>query len=154
MQLQPVFDPSHVQILANIMQSPLFVEGIFLVRRKSVKYIGVDHYGFVVSGKDLAYFDTSWKESRVIHKTNIGVHADTYFVSEWEIVEKIRDDQIPFAIFRTRLTLNDRYKVLSGNCEHFARFVTTGKKESSQVQNVMALSVIGAVIYCATREGH
>lgn len=147
MQAQSALNPHHIQLVANTIQSTLFVDGIFLVKRKSVKYTGVYHYGFVVSGKHLAYFDPSWKESKVIHKTNLGVHADTYLVSDWEIVEKIRDNQIPFALFRTRLTLYDRYNLLSDNCEHFARFVTTGKKESSQVQSPVGLGILGVVTY-------
>jgi hypothetical protein len=31
------------------------------------------------------------------------------------------------------------YDLFSDNCEHFARFVTTGKKESSQVQNAVII---------------
>ena len=79
-------------------------------------------------------FNPLWYEPKVIHKTDSGVYADPYDAFNWKEIGKIPESDIPLAVLRTKLSINDGYNLLSDNCEHFARFVTTGNKESTQVQ--------------------
>lgn len=148
------YDLRKINELVNFVQSHHFEEGIFLVKRRSVYFLGKEHYGFAVTGKYLRYYDSSWNTPKVIHKTNLGVHADDFEPFGWEKVEKMPEEAIIQAVFRTRISLYDAYHLLLDNCEHFARFVTTGKKVSLQVQNGIALGVIGLVIYLASRDDH
>ncbi len=153
MQVQlTFFNAQQINNIIRIIHSHQFNEGIYLVKRKSVYTPVIEHYGFAVVGKYLKYFDSSWNEPRVIHKTNIGIHADSFNLLYWEKVEKISETNIPQAIIRTRISVGNAYNLLLDNCEHFARFVTTGKKESLQVQNVVGFGLIGWLAYLCLKD--
>lgn len=153
MQIQPVaYNSQQINTLINFINSHNFDEGIYLVKRKSVITPVMEHYGIAILGKYLNYFDSSWKEPKVIHKTNLGVHADSFHSFDWEKVEKISNSTIYEVIMRTNLSQYDVYNLLVNNCEHFARFVTTGKKESSQVQNAFGLGLISLITYLVLRD--
>lgn len=140
MQTQPVtYNPQQINDIIKTFSSHQFGEGIYLVKRKSVYTSAIEHYGFAVIGKYLKGFDSSWDEPKVIHKTNLGVHADFFNPWDWEKVEKISEHNISQIILRTKISMFNTYDLLMDNCEHFARFAATGKKESSQVQNAVAL---------------
>lgn len=65
----------------------------------------------------------------------------------WEIVGRVRDDQINNAIQRIHEALrNPKYDLFGNNCEHFARYVTTGVKESKQLQGAVAIAALGALL--------
>ena len=142
---QPL-NPQHISSLIQMIQSHHFEEGVYLVKRKSV-YFDKDHYGFAVVGKFLKYFDSSWDRPKVIHKTNLGVHADPFEPFSWERIEKMSESDIRLAVLRTKISMNDAYDLLLDNCEHFARFVITGIKESSQIQNAVKLGIAGVTAY-------
>lgn len=142
------------EILRNIspviseFQSHLFENGIYLVKRKSTYAPFIkEHYGVAIIGRYLRNFNPQWNKATVIHKTNLGVRRDNFNPFEWEKVEKISEQNITDAVNRTGITMNDAYDLLSDNCEHFARFVTTGKKESTQVQNAVKLGIAGVIAY-------
>lgn len=124
---------------------PLLSDGIYQVKRKS-DYPFMEHYGVVVSGRFLKNFGFSSYRTKVIHKTNVGVFADDYNYSDWQIIKKIPENQIPLAIMRARVSIDNVYDLLIDNCEHFARFVTEGKKQSSQVQNFVVLGGIALTL--------
>ena len=111
-------------------------EGIYLVSRKGAKSDSYDHYGIAVSGKFLKEFNFWGNKSKVIHRIDSGVVENDYDPLSWQVLYRMPENEIPLAILRTKLSLNEKYNLILNNCEHFARYVTTGKKESSQVQNV------------------
>jgi hypothetical protein len=155
MQIQPVHNPQQINSILQIINSPQFTEGIFLVRRKGAKSNAYDHYGVAVSGKYLKNFSLLGQKVKVIHRIH---EFDTKVIEEdynpftWQTVHKMPESEIPLAILRTYLTQYDKYNLLFDNCEHFARFITTGKKESSQVQNVFGLVILGSLAYFALRD--
>lgn len=136
----------------QIINSPQYSEGIYLVNRKGSLSSGYYHYGFAVSGKFLNYFNLPKGVAKVIHKDNKKVVADDYDALSWQVIHKMPENEIPLAIIRTKQTLNESYNLLSNNCEHFARYVTTGKKESSQIQVLGVLAVSAALIWLGSND--
>jgi len=52
----------------------------------------------------------------------------------------------PEAIRRVHEALqNPGYEIFGNNCEHFARFATTGRRESGQLQAVVGVAALVAV---------
>lgn len=131
---------------------PELLEGIYLVKRKGEKSSGYDHYGFVVSGKFLKSFNLPEGKTKVIHKTDIGVVENDYDSLSWQVIYKMPENETLLAILRTKQSLNDKYNLLFDNCEHFARYVTTGKKESSQVQNLVAFVLVASLFIWANKK--
>lgn len=152
MQTQPILNQQQLKDLIKVIYSPQHIEGIYLVERKGAKSSAYDHYGFTVSGKFLKYFNLPRGKAKVIHKYDTGVVESDYDSLSWQVIHKMQENEIPLAILRTKLSLNDKYNLLFDNCEHFARYVTTGKKESSQVQNVVGLSLIGGFFYLLLKD--
>lgn len=151
MQMQPVLTQAQINDIIRIINSPQHSEGIYLVKRKGAKSTLYDHYGFAVSGNLLKNFNLPIGKPKVIHKIDTGIIQNDFDSHSWEVISKMPNNEIPLAILRTRLSIKDGYNLLFDNCEHFARFVTTGKKESSQVQNVFGLGIIGLATYFALK---
>ena len=87
----------------------------------------------------------------VIHQTPpfITLHwlQDT---GAWDVLGKIEDETD--AIKRMNKALeNPRYDLFGHNCEHFARYVATGKRESTQLQAVGIVAGFAALVYVASR---
>ena len=152
MQVQQGFNPHLANSIFQVANSPQYLEGIFLVKRISTAIPSKEHFGFVVSGKFLRSFDLSGYKAKVIHKVNTGVFQESYDPRNWQVIHKMSQNEIPMAVLRAKLTLNDRYDLLSDNCEHFARFVTTGRKESLQVQSAIGWAAIGLATYLWFRD--
>lgn len=122
-------------------------DGIYQVKRKST-YPLIEHYGVVVIGKHLESLGFYDKRPRVIHKTDLGICADFFNLSEWQRLKFVSVSQVDQEIMRIKVALkNPTYDLLLGNCEHFARFVMEGKEYSTQVQTVgiMAVSALALI---------
>ena len=116
-------------------------DGIYHVKRKST-YPLIEHHGVVVIGKHLEELRFYDKKPRLIHKTDLGIHADFFDSRGWENLKFVPARQISQEIARIRVSLNNpTYYLLSSNCEHFARFVMEGEQYSTQVRlGVVAVS--------------
>lgn len=143
----PYLDQNTLSYINQIINLHNYEEGIYLVKRKSVYTPLIEHYGIAVIGKYLKNFNPNWNRAKVIHKTNLGIHVDDFEPFGWEKVEKVTEANINQAVGRAGISLYDAYSLISDNCEHFARFVTTGKKESSQVQNAVVASLAIGGLY-------
>lgn len=130
-----------------------FEEGLYIVKRRATLPPGKEHYGIAVVGKYIKDFYPLWNTSMVIHKTNqLGRHCDFFNPSEWERVEKIPDTHLAQVIYRARISWWDPYDLFLDNCEHWATYVGTGKKESSQVQSFVKFGLGAAVAYFLLRD--
>ncbi|HEV7646456.1 MAG TPA: hypothetical protein VGO50_21155 [Pyrinomonadaceae bacterium] len=117
-------------------------KGIYLFNKSTV-YPFTQHYVVVIKGHEfLKHFDIYDDQPRVIHKTNIGIHIDqpkTYGAWEgtWNLIGRVIPSESANAIWRMQISLMypTNYDLFLNNCEHFARFVTEGYKQSTQVQN-------------------
>jgi hypothetical protein len=109
-------------------------DGLFLVRQRSTTKL-VDHYGILDVGNRTQHPQV-WPGSQptVVHQYPAGLRIDwLQHTGAWDVLGQVFDE--PYARERLRLAAsNAKYDLFGNNCEHFARFVTTGKKESTQVQ--------------------
>ncbi len=128
------------------MPSRQLPPGLYLVKQRSPSK-GVDHYGVVDTGNRLGY---GWRPV-VIHQTPPAIRIDWLErTGVWLVLGKILDEL--GAIARIQASLQHRtYDLFGHNCEHFARFVATGRRESHQLQAVVAFAGILTLIVLGAR---
>lgn len=85
----------------------------------------------------------------VIHQAIPSIRVDWLSnTGSWELMGKVNDDQLINAKKRIHEALKKpEYDLFGNNCEHFARYVTTGIKESKQLQSAVAVIALGAILY-------
>lgn len=128
---------------------PELSNGLYLLRQYSTAK-GVHHFGILDVGNHLACHAV--RDHVVVHLTHPTVRADWLSATgQWEVLEQIVDT--PGALARLCHALNHPcYDLLSNNCEHFARYVATGVRESRQVRDILTLvGVFGIALLTSTR---
>jgi hypothetical protein len=127
-------------------------DGLHLLRQRSQSKEGVYHYGVLDVGNRLGR-TPAWQYHQhpvVIHQTPPTIRADWLAnTGSWESLGMVACAQEASAIARIMQALQDpHYDLFGNNCEHFARFVTTGQRESTQVNNVVGvvLLIIGGIV--------
>ncbi len=127
-------------------------DGVFLLRKQATKIPLADHYGVLVAGKALSDFGIQGYEPVIIHRTpDIRAEwAETTGVWEW--VEEVPPDKIPLAVTRALEEFaQPNYALLTNNCEHTGRYITSGEKQSTQVNWLAFAGLAGLVIWAITR---
>ncbi len=110
---------------------------------------GVDHYGILDVGNNLGY--PSALEPVVIHQSPPAIRADWLSTTgSWSIVGRIVDTAGGLLRLRSALA-SPNYDLLGNNCEHFARYVACGRRESSQVQGALVVAGLIGLIVIAIR---
>ena len=129
-----------------------YSDGFYLLIQKSVDK-GVDHYGIMDVGNILEIDrveDTS--QPVVIHQTPPSIQLNwLQDTGAWKIAGKITDEVMAKNRIR-EAAQNPKYNLFGNNCEHFARFVATGVKESTQVQSAVLVSGLVALTIYALRK--
>jgi len=125
-------------------------DGLYLLKQRSPEK-GVDHYGVVDVGNRLALPNVDGSHPVVVHQTPPSIAfnwlKDT---GTWNVLGRITDE--PEAIQRMKKALeNPGYDLFGHNCEHFARYVATGRRESTQLQAVGVMASLAALVYVASR---
>jgi len=125
-------------------------DGLYLMKQKSEDK-GVDHYGILDIGNKIRHPKVDGVNPIVIHQTPPNIRIDWFQnTGAWELLGKITDEKM--AIERMKHTVKDSgYNLFGHNCEHFARFVATGKKESEQLQAAVALAGLAVLTIAAMR---
>ena len=122
---------------------PELPRGLYLLRQYSSAK-GVYHFGILDVGNNLGY--EMAREPVVVHLTSPTIRADWLSATEpWEFLERIADVQ--GAVTRIgRAMSHPCYDLVFNNCEHFARYVASGRRESRQVSNTLLLvGMVGAI---------
>jgi hypothetical protein len=128
--------------------------GMYLVKRPIIDYKAGEHYGVMICGKTLRklrFPENRFPENRsiIIHKTDQGISPIWTDISgKWHLVNggTVLPNQIDEAITRIKISLaTPNYHLIFSNCEHFARFVTQGIAQSTQVQNVVVVGGLAAL---------
>ncbi|MFA5032270.1 MAG: lecithin retinol acyltransferase family protein [bacterium] len=130
-------------------------DGLYWVKKK--KRLWTDHHAILDStGKLLAPFfkyKRKCNSALIIEQTRPRIRVKSlYLTGQWEVVGKIPKRYEQEALNRIKKALKDpNYNLFVNNCEHFARWVATGKRESRQVQMrmVVAATLAGVVILSA-----
>src|SRR5882672_10997229 len=112
-----------------------FPDGIFLVRKPSTKIPVADHYGVLVNGESLKAFGVPPYNPVIIHRAPDMRAERADATGIWEAVDEVPHNQTQFAVGRVAEAFDDpNYYVLTNNCEHTARYITSGEKRSTQVE--------------------
>lgn len=125
-------------------------DGLYLVRQRTIKNgMLLWHYGVMDVGNRLSLAAEPklvLGEPMIVHQTPPQVRADpASSTGRWEFDGKVEPAFEKEAISRIKKALQyPGYDLFGHNCEHFARFVTTGVRESKQIQSV-AWSCVGLV---------
>ncbi|SRR5258706_14679275 len=123
-------------------------DGIFLVKRQSTKIPLADHYGVLVAGRPLSDFGIHGNEPVIIHRTP-DIRAEwAETTGAWEKVEEVPLHQTQFAVARALEEFDQpHYYPLTNNCEHTARYITSGEKKSTQVNGVLWVGLVAFAIW-------
>ncbi len=108
--------------------------GLYLLAQKTqIKGVLVDHYGILDVGNRLKLPNVDWHPI-VIHQTPPQIRRDRLEdTGDWKVLGMITDESD--AISRINKAVeNSAYDLFGNNCEHFARYVATGRRESTQLQ--------------------
>jgi len=121
-------------------------DGLFLLKQTSGKF-GVDHYAVLCVGNILGI--PNLNHPYIIHQTPPEIKIEKFNgTGSWEIIGAFDNEKIPEAKIRLIQALNDKdYRLFTNNCEQFARYITEGKKYSTQVRGVAVVAaIIGLVL--------
>lgn len=126
-------------------------DGLYLVSQQSEKMgIPIRHYGVLDVGNILMIQSPPLVfsgEPVIIHQTPPEVRADVLSeTGSWSIEGKVIRQHLREAVERVKTALKTpSYDLFGHNCEHFARFITTGTKESKQLQKTIFTATVAAV---------
>lgn len=126
-------------------------DGLYLIKQKcQVKGVLVDYFGIIDIGNRL-HLPVTNNSPVVIHQTPPRIRTDWLAsTGKWEMINQITDE--PYAMARIkRAQENDTYDLFGNNCEHFARYVATGLRESRQLQTaVLMVGLLATTIILAS----
>ena len=122
--------------------------GLYWLSQKSPTK-GVQHHAILDVGNRLGHHDIDPRYPIIVHQTPPSITRERFAgTGDWELVLKIADE--PSA--RQRLIAacaNPIYNAAGNNCEHFARYIATGKRESHQVRAVGFVGVLIGLAWAA-----
>jgi len=127
-----------------------YSDGLYLLRKKSEDK-GVDHYGILDIGNRINHPHVDGRHPTVVHQTPPAIKIDWLQSTDiWSVLGRITDEadaiQRMFAASQ-----NPAYDLFGHNCEHFARYVATGRRESTQLQAVGLVAGLTALVFLAGR---
>ncbi|GMV60124.1 MAG: hypothetical protein AMXMBFR72_32170 [Betaproteobacteria bacterium] len=128
-----------------------FQDGLYLVAQWCPEK-GVDHYGILDIGNRIRHPQVDARHPVVIHQRPPEIAIDWFQnTGAWRVLGKVTDEA--FAIQRMRAAFeNPAYDLFGHNCEHFARFVATGIRESRQLQSVGVVAGLAVLSIFASRQ--
>lgn len=121
-----------------------YPEGLYVVRRWSAKK-GLFHYAVLDIGNRRNQPFVGWNPV-IFHMASPELRSQWLadLTGSWQVLERISDEG--GALRRIAIAAaNPKYDLFGNNCEHFATFVSHGKRESRQLQVVAGLA-IGVVL--------
>ncbi|PIX17870.1 hypothetical protein CO110_00130 [Candidatus Desantisbacteria bacterium CG_4_9_14_3_um_filter_40_11] len=109
----------------------------------------IDHYGILDIGNILNHPQGNGEMPIVIHQAIPYVRIDWLMSTGcWETIGKVKDSEIENAKIRIRKAIkNPSYNLFGNNCEHFARYVVAGIRESKQLQTAVGVATVGTLLY-------
>lgn len=128
-----------------------YPNGLYLLRRPAATK-PLDHYAVLDVGNRLGFINADGRQPVVVHQTPPQIRFDwLQDTGIWEVLGLVLDEED--AIFRLHCALQSPdYALFRNNCEHFARFVTTGRHESKQIQATALMAGLAILAYSARSE--
>jgi hypothetical protein len=126
--------------------------GLYLLKRQSETKV-VEHYGVLDIGNRLSRTSAWPPEPVVVHQTPPQVTITPFHeTGTWQLLAKVEDEAGARERIREAVK-KPEYDLFGHNCEHFARFVALGKRESTQLQVVGIVLGIAALVYFTRKSG-
>ena len=127
-----------------------YPDGLYLLKQKS-EAKGVEHYGILDIGNRINHPQVDGRHPVVIHQTPPSIKLDwLQNTGAWSVLGRIADENDARA--RMNAAFQDpTYNLFGHNCEHFARYVATGRHESTQLQAVGIVAGLAALAFYAGR---
>jgi hypothetical protein len=112
---------------------------------------GVDHHAILDVGNRMGYRDAGAGQAMIIHQTPPSIRREPFArTGYWTIEKRILDERS--AVQRLiEACGRPEYHLVGNNCEHFARHIATGVRESQQVQIFGLISILLGVAFAAAR---
>jgi hypothetical protein len=129
------------------MPSQNLEDGLYLAKRPVFGSKVADHYGVIDIGNRLRYALPPALATTpvVIHQAADGLKAES-LTGEWHVESRIADEAGAIRRIETAMA-TPNYDLFGNNCEHFARFVASGTKESKQLQVVVLLGAAAVAMW-------
>ena len=144
----PKILPVHPQE-APVIHISRLTRGLYLITQKCANK-GLDHYAILDVGNRFGYRDVNPRCPVIFHQTPPHPRRELAIgTGSWQILTKILDESHAWDRLNEACT-NPHYNALNNNCEHFARYVATGTRESHQVQVVGVLAAIVGLVLAAS----
>jgi len=128
-----------------------YSDGIYLLRRPAAAK-PLDHYAVLDVGNRIGFINADGTQPVVVHQMPPRIRFDwLQDTGTWEVLGIVLDEED--AIRRLHLALQSPdYALFRHNCEHFARYVTTGRFESKQLQATAVIAGLAILAYSARSE--
>lgn len=109
-------------------------DGLYLITQPAEKNgIKLEHYGILDVGNILRHPNADGSHPVVIHQTPPNIRADWLGnTGNWNLKGHISDVQGAMERIKEAFK-NPTYDLFGNNCEHFARYVSQGKRYSNQI---------------------
>ena len=128
-----------------------YPDGLYLVSQPGAKR-GIDHYGIADLGNRLAVPGADGVHPVIVHQSPPGVRANWLRDTDvWRVLGVITDEPLAIERYHAALAI-PAYRLLGNSCEHFARFVATGVRESKQLQAAGWMVGLAAVAIAALND--
>ena len=126
-----------------------YPDGMYLVKKRSPEKT-VDHYAILIIGRRLKQFRIDGRHPVLFHQSPPRLRVD-YFqnTGEWQVLGKIVDEGAAILRMTNVAAYKPDYLLLANNCEQVARYVASGRHESTQVQGWMILGGLALVAVAA-----
>ena len=125
-------------------------DGLYLVARRAPEK-GVDHYGILDIGNRFGLPEADGVNPVIVHQRppSIAVEwlKDTG-TTPWRLLGRVTDETHARRRLR-QAAANPAYNLFGHNCEHFARFIATGKPASSQLRTVGFVAGLAVLTFVA-----
>jgi hypothetical protein len=126
-----------------------YPDGLYLLKQKA-ETKGVEHYGILDVGNRLGHPQVNGTHPVVIHQTPPTIKIDwLQNTGEWLILGRITNEGSAKERMSSAFQ-NPTYDLFGHNCEHFARYVATGRRESTQLQAAGIVAGLAALAFYAS----
>ena len=123
-------------------------DGLYLLKQRS-RFKIADHYGVLDVGNRLNIWLHGANHPVVVHQLPPAIALSwLQDTGDWEVIGQVSNEAEALIRMRAALT-NPKYDLFGNNCEHFARFVTTGRFESTQLRTAAVIAGLAALVYAS-----
>jgi hypothetical protein len=113
---------------------------------------GIDHHAILdVGNRTGSAREIDRRDPTLIHQTPPWITREpARGTGQWNVVQKVADEADAIVRLRVACT-NPLYRLFDNNCEHFARYIATGVRESHQLQVASFVAAMVGLAWAAAR---